>query len=161
MKTRNNGVYLPGYYKLLNSPLINLKKSTIYNYRLPNDFCKFTNKVNEEILKKLCYHPKISPICVCRISISTSIFKYLKQKFNITGRFRNNSTFIESFSVKHRRYFAINKYCDFDTSTFQIKISKRRAFNYYEEGMINTQIPQTSIFTCRYIRRNNVVRENK
>lgn len=165
MNTRNNRNYIDGYYRALNDPgyqkniklqCLTAKSST----NIPKSYRKFIDKINEEILKKLKFSTNNSPICVCRIKIGINIYNYLKENFDIKGRFQEKSNFTNSISIKQKRYFALNKFCDFDVKTFEIKISKRRAFKCFEEGMVKLQIPQDSVFTFRFVRRNNVARAN-
>jgi hypothetical protein len=68
MKTKNNGVYTIGFYQQLNDQAV--KASTIElreQGNPPKGLKKFTNKINEQILKKLIYSRKSSSICICKI----------------------------------------------------------------------------------------------
>ena len=122
-----------------------------------NGFIAFKNRINLKILKKLKYSAKISPICYCKIDINSNIYNYLKTQFHINGRFNHNINFNKSFDLKQKRFFNRRNYCDYSISTFHVKISKRRAFSYYEEDMTKVTIKQDFVFNCRFIRRNNVI----
>ena len=128
MNTRNKGNYNRGFYrKLNNQTIITLEKHHPHVQKIPINYNKFISKINEQILKKLKYSKKTSPVCIFKIDIEENIY------------------------TNHRNY------CDFDTGTFQVKISKRKPFNYFEEDMIRIQIKQSPVFTCRYIRRKHVI----
>ena len=158
MNTRNKGNYNRGFYrKLNNQTIITLEKHHPHVQKIPINYNKFISKINEQILKKLKYSKKTSPVCIFKIDIEENIYTYLKEQFNITGRFKTNIAFHESFPLKQKRFANHRNYCDFDTGTFQVKISKRKPFNYFEEDMIRIQIKQSPVFTCRYIRRKHVI----
>jgi hypothetical protein len=68
MKTRNNGVYTIGFYQQLNDQAVEASTIALREQgNPPKGLKKFTNKINERILKKLIYSRKSSSICVCKI----------------------------------------------------------------------------------------------
>ena len=159
MNTRKNGVYTPGYYQQLhNLPKIQGSRVDRILRKIPNHYLKFTNKINEQILKKLYYSPTSSPICVCKIEINDNIYNYLKKEYELNGRYKTNKMFHESFSLKRTRYFNERNYCDFDINMFQVKVFKKRPFKYFEEDMIPKQIKQPNIFSFQFIRRKHVIK---
>ena len=160
MNTRNNGVYQIGFYQQLSNQGVN-QPSTIGSReekKQPNGFKKFTNKINEQILKKLFYSRKTSPICICKIEIGDNIYDYLKKELNVSGLFKANNLFNESFQIKRKRFINVRNYCDFDIDMFQVRISKKKPFKYFDENMVNNQIKQSSVFVCKYKRRKHVIK---
>ena len=101
MNTRNKGNYNRGFYrKLNNQTIITLEKHHPHVQKIPINYNKFISKINEQILKKLKYSKKTSPVCIFKIDIEENIYTYLKEQFNITGRFKTNIAFHESFQTK-------------------------------------------------------------
>ena len=77
---------------------------------------------------------------------------------NVSGRFKSNNIFNESFKIKRKRFINERNYCDFDIDMFQVRVSRKKPFKYYGHDMIHKQIKQSSVFVCRYIRRKNVIK---
>ena len=157
MITRKNRNYIPGFYTNLEKNLEKENHHQNHDIRLPNNYNMFLKKLNVHIIKKLIYSAKTSPICTCKIDIGENIYDYLKQRFDVSGRFKTNKNFHESFPLKTRRFSNIKNYCDFDIEKFQVKIARRKPFTYYEKDMVKVQIKQPSVFSCKFIRRKHVI----
>lgn len=169
--TRNQGVYLKGFYTKSNQslkPNENETKSVKKRIRVSNfaklEFTQLKIQIQHQLMSNLKPESRQSSIVTIKARISNQLASYFSksfvQSFGIKSRFvQDNELIIIIINIKTINFLSKDNLIKVQENSFQIKLAKKRSVTFLDSSLVKQKIQGLSLFCIKFKKEEIVINQ--
>ncbi|RMZ97208.1 hypothetical protein BpHYR1_053898 [Brachionus plicatilis] len=164
--TRNQGVYLKGFYTKSNQSLKsneNETKSVQKRIRVSNfgklEFNQLKIQIQHQLMSNLKPKSRQSSIVTIKARISNQLASYFSKSYGIKSKFVQDNELINSLNLKTINFLSKDNLIKVQENSFQIKLAKKRSVTFLDSNLVKQKIQGLSLFCIKFKKEEIVINQ--